>query len=239
MNALKDKVIIVTGATGGIGSVIVREMVNNGAKVLLCDINEEALVKLTDELGENVKYYAGNLCDKKVCESIAAYCKKEFGKLDTLINSAGVALRKPLLEVTKEEFMKLYEINVYSNLAMTQACYEMLKESESADIISIVSSSGIYPHYHQGAYCSTKFAQKALNGVLNIELFEDDIRVHNLYPSAVETPMAKIARGDLKENMSCKPEEIAEIITFVLSHRNNSVLDDIVIRRYTKRPDEM
>ena len=51
--------------------------------------------------------------------------------------------------------------------------------------------------------------------------------------------MAKIARGDLKENMSCKPEEIAEIITFVLSHRNNSVLDDIVIRRYTKRPDEM
>lgn len=239
MSTLKDKIIIITGACGGIGSVIAKEMIKNGAKVLLADIKEDVLIDLKEELGENAIYYAGDLCNKDTCIKIANYCKEQFGGIDALINSAGVALRKPLLEVSKEEFMKLYEINVYSNLAMTQACYDMLKESESADIISIVSSSGVYPHIHQGAYCSTKFAQKALNEVLNIELFDDDIRVHNLYPSAVETPMAKIARGDLKENMSCKPEEIAEIITFILSHRNNSVIDDIIIRRYTKRPDEM
>ncbi len=207
MKELQDKVVIITGATGGIGRFIVKALVDAGAKVLMADINEKALKELSSELGENVSYYAGDLCDRDVCGKVAEYCKEKFGKLDVLINSAGVALRKPLLEVEKDEFMKLYEINVYSNLAMTQACYEMLKESDSSDIISIVSSSGVYPHIHQGAYCSTKFAQKALNEVLNIELFDDDIRVHNLYPSAVETPMAKIARGDLKENMSCKPEE--------------------------------
>ena len=51
--------------------------------------------------------------------------------------------------------------------------------------------------------------------------------------------MAKIARGDLKENMSCKPEELADIIVFILSNRNNSVIDNLIVRRYTKRPDEI
>ena len=236
---LQDKVAIVTGATGGIGREIVKALASEGAKVLMADINEKALKSLKKEIGENIEYYSGDLCDLDMCRKIAAHCKDTFGKLDILVNSVGVALRKPLLDVTKEEFMKLYEVNVYTTLSMTQACYELLKDSDSSDIISIVSSSGMYPHIHQGAYCSTKYAQRALNEVLNIELFDDDIRVHNLYPSAVETPMAKIARGDLAENMSCKPEEIAEIIVFILSNRNNSVIDNLIIRRYTKRPDEM
>jgi len=239
MSRLKDKVVIVTGATGGIGNEIVRALVKDEAKVLMADVNEDALKNLKNELGKNVEYYSGDLCDRATCDKVASFCKEKFGKLDVLINSVGVALRKPLLEVSKEEFMKLYEVNVYTNLSMTQACHSLLKESDSADIISIVSSSGMYPHIHQGAYCSTKYAQRALNEVLNIELFDDDIRVHNLYPSAVETPMARIARGDLAENMSCKAEEIAEIIVFILANRNNSVIDNLIIRRYTKRPDEM
>ena len=239
MGMLENKVSIVTGATGGIGKEIVRALVNEGCKVLLVDINEEELKRACDEFGENTLYFCADLTSKANCEEVALFCKEKFGKLDTLINSVGVALRKPLLDVDKEEFMKLYEVNVYTTLSMTQACYDLLRESSEADIVSIISSSGIYPHFHQGAYCATKYAQRALNEVLNVELFEDDIRVHNLYPSAVETPMAKIARGDLKENMSCKPEELAEIIVFILSHRNNSVIDNLVVRRYTKRPDEM
>ena len=179
------------------------------------------------------------MTNKENCDKVAAFCEEKFAGLDILINSVGVALRKPLLEVSKEEFMKLYEVNVYTTLSMTQACYSLLKKSKEADIISLISSSGMYPHIHQGAYCATKYAQRALNEVLNVELFEDDIRVHNLYPSAVETPMAKIARGDLKENMSCKPEELADIIVFILSNRNNSVIDNLIVRRYTKRPDEI
>lgn len=239
MNSLENKVSIVTGATGGIGIEIVRALVNAGSKVLLVDINEDKLKKACDEFGENTSYFSTDLTNKDNCDKVASFCKEKFGGLDILVNSVGVALRKPLLEVKKEEFMKLYEVNVYTTLSMTQACYDLLKKSKEADIISLISSSGMYPHIHQGAYCATKYAQRALNEVLNVELFEDDIRVHNLYPSAVETPMAKIARGDLKENMSCKPEELADIIVFILSNRNNSVIDNLIVRRYTKRPDEI
>lgn len=239
MENLKDKVAIVTGACGGIGKEIVKALINNGAKVLLTDINEEKLISLCGELGENADYYKADITNKNECLDIAKKCKDTFGKLNILINSAGVSLRKPLLEVNKEEFMKLYEINVYSNLAMTQACANMLEESKSGEIISLVSSSGMYPHEQQGAYCATKYAQRVLNEVLNVELFNKDIRIHNLYPSAVDTPMVRNARPDLKGDVYCKAEELAEIMIFILTHRNNSVIDNLIVRRFTKRPDEI
>ncbi len=239
MNNIKDRVAIVTGASGGIGRCIVKGLVKEGVKVMMTDIDEKSLHALNLELGENTDYYPGDLTSKEVCNTIANITKERFGDVSILINSVGVAQRKPLLEVNKEEFMKLYDINVYSTLAMVQATCDMLESSKCGEIISIVSSSGVFPHEEQGAYCATKFAQKALNGVLNIELFDKDIRVHNLYPSAVETEMVKIGRPDLSDNVCCKPEELAEIIVFLLTHRNNSVIDDIIVRRYTKRPDEM
>lgn len=236
---LENKVAIVTGASGGIGIAIVKALIDEGVKVLLADINEETLKKACEALGENAFYYQGDLTNKEVCNKVANYCREKFGKLDFLINSVGVAQRKPLMEVEKEEFLKLFDINVYTNLAMTQACLSLLEEAKGSDIISIVSSSGMYPHEGQGTYCATKFAQRALNDILNIELYDKNIRVHNLYPSAVESEMAKIARADLSGDVYCKPNELAEIIIFILSHRNNSVIDNLIVRRYTKRPDEI
>lgn len=234
------RTVIVTGASGSIGSTIARTLLKEGFNVYLADVQDIVMRKIVNEEYPDTSGFArGNLADPDFCREVAMFAADRFGRIDALINCAGVAMRKPLLEVKKDEFMRMFENNVYSNLVMTQACYPYLKKSDGADIISIVSSSGVYPHGMQGVYCSTKFAQKALNEVMNIEFFDDDIRVHNLYPSAVATPMTGIARPDLDMKSACRAEEIADIVAFILLNRNNSVIDNLVIRRFTKKPDEM
>ena len=233
------KTVLITGASGGIGSVIARTLLEEGFNVYMTDVQDALMRKINREYPEISGFSRGDITNPAFCRETAFFCADLFGGIDVLINCAGVAMKKDLLEVDKEEFMRLFEINVYANLAMMQACHEYLRKSEGADIINIVSSSGVYPHVHQGVYCATKFAQKALGEVMNIELFDDDIRVHSLYPSTVETAMAKIARPDLDQGLSCRPEELADIIVFLIKNINNSVIDNLVIRRYTKRPDEM
>ena len=236
--SLEGKKAVVTGAAGGLGYEITRALVNAGCTVMMTDLREENLKKGKEEFGENVSFITGDITDDAFCDEVALRCLEEFGSLDILVNNAGIPLKKGALETTKEEFMRIFEVNIYANLAMARACHELLKKSDCADIITICSSSGNHYHPTHAAYSASKFAQKALSNILNIEFFDEDIRVHTIYPSAVETPFLKKVRNDLGSNQSLKAEEVASLIVFILANRNNSVVDNVLIRRYTKRPDE-
>lgn len=235
---LTGRSAVVTGAAGGIGYEITRALVNAGCRVMMTDLREDNLIRGKEEFGEMVDWITGDITDEDFCRKLAEKCESTFGFLDVVVNNAGIPLKKSAMETTKEEFMRIFEVNVFANLAVVRACHSLLKRSEHADVISICSSSGNHYHPSHAAYSASKFAQKALSNILNIELFDDDIRVHTIYPSAVETPFLKKVRNDLQTNQSCRAEEVADLIVFILANRNNSVIDNVLIRRYTKRPDE-
>jgi NADP-dependent 3-hydroxy acid dehydrogenase YdfG len=240
MKHLGNKVAVLTGAAGGIGAPIARALVQEGARVLLTDLHADPLVRLVGELGSNCAVYAADLTDEDTPKQIIAACKKRFGRLDILINNAAIASRKPILEVQKEELMRHFLLNSYVPLAMAQAAAPLLEQSGAGEIITVSSVSGMHPYEGQASYCASKHAQRALMEVLSMELFAmgSSIRVHTIAPAGVDTDMIRVTRPDLCGDAYSKPEEIAEIILFILTHRNNSVLDEIYIRRHAKPPFE-
>jgi 3-oxoacyl-[acyl-carrier protein] reductase len=240
MKHLENKVAILTGAAGGIGVPIARALVLEGAKVLLTDLHAEPLTRLADELGSVCAVHAADLADADAPREIIAACKRRFGKLDILINNAAIASRKPILEVGREELMRHFLLNSYVPLAMAQAAVSLLEESGAGEIVTVSSVSGMHPYEGQASYCASKHAQRALMEVLSMELFAtgSGIRVHTIAPAGVDTDMIRVTRPDLSGDAYSKPEEIAEIILFILTHRNNSVLDEIYVRRHAKPPFE-
>jgi NADP-dependent 3-hydroxy acid dehydrogenase YdfG len=240
MTRLENKVAVLTGAAGGIGIPIARALVLEGARVLLTDLDAGRLVSVAAELGSGCAVHAADLADTSAPAEIIDDCRRRFGRLDILINNAGIASRNPILEVGREELMRHFLLNSWAPLAMAQAAVSLLEESGAGEIITISSVSGMHPYEGQAAYCASKHAQRALMEVLSMELFSmgTGIRVHTIAPAGVDTGMIRVTRPDLDGDVYSKPEEIAEIVIFILTHRNNSVLDEIYVRRHAKPPFE-
>ena len=240
MSQLQNKVAILTGAAGGIGIPIARALTLEGAKLLLTDLDEGELAGIAGELGGDCAVFAADLTDGDAPTEIIATCRQRFGRLDILINNAGIASRKPILEVQREELMRHFLLNACVPLAMAQVAVPLLQESGAGEIITISSVAGMHPYEGQASYCASKHAQRALMEVLSMELFSmgSGIRVHTIAPAGVDTPMIRVTRPDLEGDAYSRPEEIAEIVLFILAHRNNSILDEVYIRRHAKPPFE-
>ena len=141
---LKDKVIIITGATSGIGKALAVAAVNEGAKVLAHGIDQSSGEKVVENLGKNAALCIADLSDPSTQKKIADAAILAFGKIDGLVNNAAIIERNNLLQLTPEAFTKTITINLQSALFLIQACYEHLKKSKGAvlNIGSINAYSG-------------------------------------------------------------------------------------------------
>jgi NAD(P)-dependent dehydrogenase (short-subunit alcohol dehydrogenase family) len=141
---LKDKVIIITGATSGIGRAIAIRAVAEGAKVLVHGIDQSVGKKIVADLGKNASLCIADLAEPDAPKKIADAATTAFGKIDGLVNNAAIIERNNLLQITPEAFAKTITINLQSALFLIQACYEQLKKSKGAvlNIGSINAYSG-------------------------------------------------------------------------------------------------
>ena len=170
-----------------------------------------------------------------IAENIAKVIEK-FGAIDVLVNNAGVAQSTPFEAISLAEFDKIMAINLRAPFMLIQAALPYLKKSDTATVIniaSVVSHSG-YPL--QSIYSASKHALLGMTKSLAAEYYQDNIRVHAISPGGVYTDMVKISRPDLKPDGMIQPEEIAEIIEFLLTHRGNAVIDEILVHRVNKQP---
>ena len=141
---LKDKVIIITGATSGIGKAIAIRAVKEGAKVLVHGIDQSEGQKVVDQLGNSAALCIADLAQDSAPKKIADAAIAAFGKIDGLVNNAAIIERNNLLQLTPEAFAKTITVNLQSALFLIQACYEHLKKSKGAvlNIGSINAYSG-------------------------------------------------------------------------------------------------
>jgi NAD(P)-dependent dehydrogenase (short-subunit alcohol dehydrogenase family) len=141
---LKDKVIIITGATSGIGSAIAIKAVSEGAKVLIHGIDQAGGQKVVDQLGNSAALCIADLAQDSAPKKIVDAAISAFGKIDGLVNNAAIIERNNLLQLTPEAFAKTITVNLQSALFLIQACYEHLKKSKGAvlNIGSINAYSG-------------------------------------------------------------------------------------------------
>ncbi len=236
---LTGKTAIITGASKGIGRAIALALASEGVNLLLTARSKDILIEVKEEverLGSKAHICEVDLSVNNAPEKIISDAIVTFGGIDILINNAGIAEAMSITDTSLEAWEKHMNLNARAPFLLSREAIPYLKESNHATIINIASIVASKGYINQGAYTASKHALIGFTKVLAQEVFEDDIRVHVISPGGVETEMITKTRPDLDTSILMTPDEVADIILFLLKHRGNAVIDEINVRRFSKTP---
>ena len=232
---MENKVCIITGAGGGIGSAIAEALFSKGFRLVLLGRNEEKLKKVAK--GRDCLILPGDICDDNYIKNTVETVYKVYGGIDIVINNAGVAQSKPFEEISMEEYDRIMNTNTRAPFCMCQTALPYLQKSTCGTIINIASVTAHQGYALQSVYAASKHALLGFSKALSKEYYQKGVRVHVISPGAVFTDMVKISRPDLTGEGMLLPEDIAETVLYLIKMRNSaSVADEIQLHRETKEP---
>ena len=228
---LKGKSALVTGGASGFGAEIARSYAREGARVVIVDLNGEGAAKVASEAGNGAIAVAGDVTKKADIDASVKRAVDAFGGLDIVVNNAGWTHRnKPILEVTEDEFDRLFDINVKSIFLMTQAVVPVMRKQKAGRIINIGSTAGVRPRPGLTWYNATKGAVNLVSKSMAVELAPDGIRVNCIAPVMGATGLLESFMGvpDTPENRAkflatiplgrmSTPEDIAKACVYLAS----------------------
>ncbi len=233
MKLLENKVAIITGGAGSIGKTTAKLFLEEGAKVWLVDMNEEALKKTVDELGgKNVKYTAADVTNAADVQRYVNDAVKSFGKIDVFFNNAGIeGVVKPIEDYPEEIFDKVIAVNVKG--VWLGAKYVLPQMNDGGSMILTSSVAGINGSPNVSAYITSKHAVVGIMRATAVEAASRKIRVNSVHPSPVDNRMmrsleegfapgqAEAAKKELEKSIPlgryAKPEEIGKLVLWLAS----------------------
>jgi NAD(P)-dependent dehydrogenase (short-subunit alcohol dehydrogenase family) len=194
IGSLRDQVVLVTGASSGIGRETALTFARQGAAVVLAARRRtqlEAVAAAVIAEGGRAMVVPTDVTDLKAARVCVNKVRRKFGRLDILINNAGILLLAPIEELAAADFEAMLRVNVFGALFMMQAVLPLMREQERGTIINVASLAGRRGVTPLGGYCATKFALVALTEALRTELDPSKIHVGLVMPGVVDTPMAQ------------------------------------------------
>ena len=236
---LVEKVTIVTGASRGIGRAISIALAKEAATVVLAARSianlQETAEKVT-EAGGKAEIVTTDLAEEESIKNLIKVTSKKFGRLDILVNNAGITHSAKLQETKTEDWDRCFQINTRAPFILSREALPLLKESEAGYIVNIASVVGVKGYPLQSAYTASKHALRGMTISLAEELKGSNIRVHLLCPGGVDTELVQKVRPDIKKEDLMQPEEIAELVLYLVTHKGNAVIDELHIRRAASSP---
>ena len=240
-DTLEGAVAIVTGAAGGIGSAVVKQLRRAGAAVVAEDL-DPAVEELATE-DDGVAALHGDSAQAAIARDAVQLALTRFGRLDVVINNAGRFLLKPIVDTTDEEWDGLMTTNVRSVFVHCREALPQLIASDRGAIVNVSSISGVIGLPAQGAYCATKGAIAQITRQLAIEHASDGVRVNAVAPGAVDTafvdealkgaPDPAAVRADIAAShplgRMASAEEIARIMVFLASPQSSFMTGAVVM----------
>lgn len=221
---LKDKAVIITGGTSGIGAAIARGVVREGGKVLITGIVEREGQKLVAELGSNAALCVADLTDPAAPKKIADACVSAFGKIDSLVNCAALFDQSNVENIKYEDYLRLMQVNINAPLFLIQACMPELKKSRGA-VLNIGSVNAHAGEANLLAYSMSKGAMVTMTRNLGNALGVQGVRVNQINPGWILTDREKqmkidqglgdkwwekLSRTDIPSGKMTTPEQLAE-----------------------------
>jgi NAD(P)-dependent dehydrogenase (short-subunit alcohol dehydrogenase family) len=241
---LEGKSAVVTGAAQGIGFAVAREFALHGCDVLGCDINGAGMTaaaeRISRETGRTVIGMRADVTSKRDVEAVAARAVEQFGRIDILMNNAGILIHAPVLEMKEEDWDRIFAINVKGHFLFAQVVGRQMVKQGSGRIINMSSCSGKKATPQEAAYCATKAAILGLNRVLALELGPYGVNVNAICPGATDTEMVRstfltspqmekewVDKTALKR--LGKPEDQARVAVFLASELSAHVTGEAII----------
>lgn len=233
--SIEDKVIVITGASQGIGKSLAALLVENGAKVALVARNKEKLHEVKTELGDDsvVSVFPSDITEVDQLSSLAENINQHFGRIDILINNAGTNVTKPAIEVSEEDWDKVLDLNLKSAFFLSQAIYPYFQKQSKGKIINISSQMAEVGYFKRAAYSSSKGGIKQLTKALAVEWASDNILVNAIGPTFIDTPLTapmfkdKEFKNDVYSRIPLKklaaPEDLYGAVIYLCSEASDMV----------------
>jgi len=228
------KTAIITGASSGIGRSIAMQLAKMDYALAVTGRNEENLIRLkalVEAEGSECLTLVADLCKEDAAKWIVEKTMDPFGQIDVLVNNAGIAQYAPISETDAEMWDLIFKVNVRAPFLLCKEAVPLLKKSKNPFIINIASVVGFKGYVGQAAYTSSKHALTGFTKVLAKEVQKEGIRVHLISPGGVNTAMATAMRPDIDTKDLILPEEIAELIEFLVTRKGKGTIDHFYIRR--------
>lgn len=231
MGILDDRVVIITGGARGMGAAHARHFVAEGAKVVIGDVLDDEGEALADELGKDALYVHHDVTDEGAWNEIAGAATAQFGRLDGLVNNAGVLVFASMAEMTVDEFRRVLDINLTGAWLGIRAVAPVLAAGDGGSIVNVSSINGIAGAAGLSAYTASKFAVRGLTKAAAQELGSAGIRVNSIHPGGIATPMTQ-GPGDRSDSDESaffarvpisrwgKPEEVSPLAAFLVSDQS-------------------
>ncbi|MBO0143285.1 SDR family oxidoreductase [Agrobacterium sp. Ap1] len=236
---IKDKVVLITGASTGIGAEVARTLAARGAKVAIAARRQDKLDAVRAEIaaqGGDIRVYVMDVTDKHQVKAVVETVVQDFGRLDVIINNAGIMPIRPMSEVNTDEWDAMIDVNIKGTLYGIAAALPLFLAQQSGHIINLSSVAGIKVFAPGGTvYSGTKFAVSAIAEGLRMEV-GSAVRVTSIEPGAVESDLKLGTTGTARDTVhgfyeqAIPASSVARAIAFAIEQPNDVDINAIVIR---------
>jgi 3alpha(or 20beta)-hydroxysteroid dehydrogenase len=218
MSQLNEKVVLVSGASRGIGAAIAEAMVDAGARVVIGDLLDDDGRALAEKLGPSATYVHLDVTSPDDWTAAVAATVEAYGRLDVLVNNAGIAGGVPIEEYTQAEWDKIVAINLTGPFNGIRAAVPAMKRVGGGSIVNISSLAGLKANPAAAGYVATKFGVRGLTKAAAVDLGRYGIRVNSVHPGFIATAMTAALPADtsiISLGRPGTPEEVAKLVIFL------------------------
>jgi short-subunit dehydrogenase len=232
---MENKIILIVGGSGGIGSATAKKFGKSGAKVVLAARNKgkaEEIAKEINDAGGEAYAIETDATNPASVQKMASEVENQLGKIDVLINAFGQGIIQPFMEIEPADAKEIIDVNVYGTFLVTQTVMKHMKEDEKTSVVMFPGTMGKFVMKNASVYAASKFAIQGFTKALIEEQRRGKTKFSLLYLGGVDTPFWDDDRVNMrvKKDMMLTTEEVADAVYYAVNQPSGSVLNEVVIQ---------